>query len=212
MKLPLQLVIVEDNKEMRESLELYLSRDTEVFRSVLSFESMEEALQCEEDVSGAMFLLDVNLPGMTGIEGIFYLKQQWTNIEILVLSVLTDSNNIFEAICAGASGYLDKDTSLKKIKESILTIVEGGSAITPFIARQVFEHFKGTSIQKNEKLTDRENEVVKGIIEGLSYKLVAAKLEVSINTVRKYIRSIYRKLEINSKGELISKFHDKRFN
>ena len=202
----ISLAIVEDDNTMRDAFTNYFSRDKELFEKVVSFNSVEALLESSESLDGWMILLDINLPGMTGIEGIPYLKKKFNNIEILMISVLTDSQNIFNAICAGASGYLDKDTSLSKIKEAVINVHEGGSAITPAIARKVFDHFQPTN-KISETLTEREAEVVKGIVDGLSYKLIADRLDISINTIRKYIRQIYTKLQINSKGELISKFH-----
>lgn len=202
----ISLAIVEDDKGIREAMEGYFNRDKTLFSEVLVFGSVEEILASPVNMNRFTILLDINLPGMSGIEGIPYLKQKFTDLEIVMISVLTDTENIFNAICAGASGYLDKDTSLSKIKDAIVNVHEGGSAITPAIARKVFDYFK-PSRSINEKLTQREEEVVKGIVDGLSYKLIADRLNISINTIRKYIQVIYRKLEINSKGELISKYH-----
>ena len=126
-----------------------------------------------------------------------------------MISVLSDSESVFNAVCAGATGYIDKDTSLPKIKDTLINISEGGSPITPEIARKVFEHFQ-PSDNVSEPLSASEEEVIKGIVDGLSYKLIADRMNLSINTVRKYIRQIYSKLEINSKGELISKFHQSK--
>lgn len=202
----ISLVIVEDDDIMRDALTSYFSKDTAMFRNVVNFNSVEALLESPYQLDGYMILLDINLPGMTGIEGIPHLKKKFKEIEILMISVLTDSHNIFNAICEGASGYLDKDTSLAKIKEAIINVHDGGSAITPAIARKVFDHFQPTN-KITETLTERETEVVTGIVDGLSYKLIADRLDISINTIRKYIRQIYQKLQINSKGELISKFH-----
>lgn len=202
----ISLVIVEDDAIMRETFTTYFQRDKDLIRNVVSFDSVE-ALLNEENFDNYKILLDINLPGMTGIEGISHIKKKFANIEILIISVLTDSQNIFDAICAGASGYLDKDTSLLKIKEAIINVHEGGSAITPAIARKVFDHFQPSN-NIAESLTDRESQVVSGIVDGLSYKLIADRMEISINTIRKYIRQIYHKLQINSKSELITKFHN----
>lgn len=202
----INLAIVEDDFEIRETLVEYFSANEADFATVIDFGSMEEILESKEALDGYLILLDINLPGMSGIEGIHHLKNKWNKLEILITSVLTDTQTIFDAICAGASGYLDKDTSLSKIKEGLINVSQGGSALTPSIARKVFNHFQPTT-KITEKLTDREMEVVKGIVDGLSYKLIADRLVISINTIRKYIRSIYRKLEINSKGELLSRYH-----
>lgn len=205
----IDLVIVEDDKGIRDTLHSYLSRDEEHFNHIQSFESVEDMLAGEIKGDAPFFLLDINLPGKSGIEAIPIIKKQWSGAEIIMISVLSDSQHIFNAICAGASGYLDKEVPLSKIKESILILKDGGSPITPSIARKVFDYFQPSN-HVEETLTAREKDIVRGIVDGLSYKLIADRLEISIDTVRKYIRKVYRKLEINSKGELLAKYHKGR--
>ena len=201
----ISLAIVEDDKDIKQTLESYFNRDEDNFLTVVCFNSMEEFLASPINFNHFVVLLDINLPGISGIDGIFHIKQRHPQSEIIMISVLSDSNNIFKAICAGASGYLDKDTPLSKIKEAIIDLSNGGSPITPAIARKVFDFFK-PSTKLTEDLTKRERDVVQGLVEGLSYKLIASKLEVSIDTVRKYIRKIYKKLHVNSKGELLTMY------
>lgn len=201
----IQLAIVEDDKHIRQLLVNYFEKDKVQFAEVLSFNSVEEILNHTANLDKYIVLLDINLPGMSGVDGIFHIKQKWSMVEIIMISVLSDSNNIFKSICAGASGYLDKDTPLSKIKEAVIDLSHGGSPITPAIARKVFEFFQPNK-KLTEDLTKRERDVVQGLVEGLSYKLIAAKLDVSIDTVRKYIRKIYSKLQVNSKGELLAMY------
>jgi DNA-binding NarL/FixJ family response regulator len=201
------LIIVEDNPGIRMAMEKYLFKDKDLFKSVVSYESVEELLEDQNCISGDILLLDINLPGMSGIEGIIPIKKKFDSIQIVMISVMTDSQSIFKAICSGASGYIDKETSLSEIKEALMDVYNGGSPITPSIARKVFDYFQ-PSHQLQEVLSHREQEVVEGIVDGLSYKLIADRLTVSINTVRKYIRQVYTKLQINSKGELIAKYHE----
>lgn len=203
------IILVEDDKGIRETLISYLSRDKENFDQIIGFGSIEELMEAELPEIEFFFLLDINLPGESGIEAIPKIKKKWNNPEIMMISVLSDAQNIFNAICAGASGYLDKEVPLSKIKESILALQDGGSPITPAIARKVFDYFQPKN-HVEEDLTPRENDIVRGIVDGLSYKLIADRLDVSIDTVRKYIRRVYKKLEINSKGELIAKYHKNR--
>lgn len=201
----INLAIVEDDKEIRQLLADYFKKDETNFAGVEMFCAAEEILEAKNLNNNTIVLLDVNLPGISGIDAIAKIKLKWPQVEIIIISVLSDSNTIFKAICAGASGYLDKDTPLTKIKEAVVDLSEGGSPIAPAIARKVFDFFQ----QENtltQQLTNRERDVVEGIVEGLSYKLIASKLEVSIDTVRKYIRRIYTKLHINSKGELLAKY------
>jgi DNA-binding NarL/FixJ family response regulator len=206
---PFSLIIVEDNKEIREAMVRYLSKDAINIKNVHGFDSMESMLAADWDTEDPVCLLDIKLPGISGIEGISKIKERSEAAEIIMISVLSDSQSIFKAICAGASGYLDKETPLTQIHASILEMRKGGSPITPNIARKVFEYFQPNR-HVEEQLNQREQEVVRGIVDGLSYKLIADRMNVSIDTVRKYIRKVYRKLHINSKGELISQYHKSR--
>lgn len=206
---PCDVIIVEDDRGIRDALSKYLGRDTENFSSITTFDSIESLLQENWPQKKPVFLLDINLPGKSGIEGIQYIKERVGDAEIIMISVLGDSQSIFNAICDGASGYIDKEIPLSQIKESILALRKGGSPITPSIARKVFDYFQPQN-HVEEQLTEREQEVVRGIVDGLSYKLIADRLHISIDTVRKYIKSVYGKLHINSKGELIAKYHKSR--
>lgn len=203
----ISIIIVEDNPGIRDAMERYLSKDKELFDSVVSYDSVEALLEDTTCLAGDILLLDINLPGMSGIDGIVPLKKKFGTIQIVMVSVLTDSDSIFKAICSGASGYIDKETSLSEIKAAILDVYNGGSPITPSIARKVFDYFQ-PSHPVQESLSHREQEVVEGIVDGLSYKMIGDRLTISINTVRKYIRQVYTKLQINSKGELIAKYHE----
>ncbi|UTW64116.1 response regulator transcription factor [bacterium SCSIO 12741] len=205
----MNLIIVEDDAGIRDTLHRYLERDTDHFELISSHESMEMLFQNAPDFTPNIVVLDINLPGISGIEGIGEVKKKWPEAEVVIVSALTDSESIFKAICSGASGYIDKEISLSKIKESLLSLKEGGSPITPSIARKVFDYFQPSN-HVEEGLTDREKDIVRGIVDGLSYKLIADRLDISIDTVRKYIRRVYRKLEINSKGELIARYHKSR--
>ena len=124
----------------------------------------------------------------------------------MIVSVMDDSESIFKSLCAGASGYLDKETPLEQIKEAVLQLSNGGSPITPAIARKVVACFKPER-RLIEHLTPREHKIVQGIVDGLSYKLIADRLGISHDTVRKHILNTYRKLSVNSKGELLAKYH-----
>ena len=205
----IKLIIVEDNPGIRTAMEKYLSGDKALFSHVVSYESVEELLEDAQCTSADLMLLDINLPGMSGIDGIIPIKKKLEAVQIVMISVLNDSQSIFRAICAGASGYIDKDTSLSEIKAALVDVYNGGSPITPTIARKVFDYFQPAK-PVQESLSYREQEVVAGIVDGLSYKLIADRLDVSINTIRKYIRQVYTKLQINSKGELIAKYHNSR--
>ena len=203
----IKIGIVEDDNFIRESFHTFLARQEE-FDVTLVTDSVEIFIaSLNSDNSPSILLLDINLPGMTGIEGIPYIRESLPDVEVIMITVLNDNESIFQALCAGAAGYLAKDTPFDKLKEAIQVLNAGGSVLTPGIARKVIQHFQPARTVNNESLTQKEREVVQGIIDGLSYKLIADKCGISIDTVRTHIRKIYRKLRINSKGELMMKFH-----
>jgi DNA-binding NarL/FixJ family response regulator len=203
----IHLGIVEDDQFIRFSFHTYLSQQEE-FEVVQVADSVESflALPHESGIPDVL-LLDINLPGISGIEGIASIKEKYPQIEILMITVFTDPEHIFEAICAGATGYLVKNTPLPQMKESILQLSRGEAAITPSVARKIVEYFNPQKKTFKEDLSDRELDVIKGIVDGLSYKLIADRMCISIDTVRTYVKRTYRKLQINSKAELISKYH-----
>lgn len=202
----MKVAIVEDDMGIRQTLQAFLTDDP-VFSHVFAFDSVEAFLhETEKFPDLKVVLLDINLPGMSGIDGIQPIKIKLPQVEIMMVSVMDDSNSVFRSLCAGASGYIDKETPLEQIRESVILLSKGGSPITPAIARKVVDFFK-PSKKFVENLTPREHDIVQGIVDGLSYKLIADRLDISVDTVRKHILSTYRKLQINSKGELLAKFH-----
>ncbi len=198
--------IVEDDPEIRTGLQKYLNSQPEFVCSIAE-ESVENFLKNTSSSQPLdVLLLDIGLPGMSGIHGIPKIKDRFPEIEIAMLTVYDDSEKIFQSLCAGASGYILKATPLKKIKEFIIDLYQGGSPMSPQIARKVVEYFHPSPRKYQPSvLTPREKEIVNGLVNGLSYKMIAAEMGISIETVRHHIKSIYRKLHVNSKAEVISK-------
>lgn len=199
--------IVEDNKKIRSLIQRYLDMQEEL-RCPVAVESVEEMLEyLEKHEHPGIILMDIQLPGMSGIEGIKIIKEKYPEIEIIMLTVYHDSHKIFDSLVAGASGYLLKHTSLPEIKESILNLTKGGAPMSPQIARKVINHFQKEEPKKNVEsdLTPREHDIVNGLVDGLSYKMIADRYDISIDTVRAHIRNIYKKLHVNSKAEVIAK-------
>lgn len=202
------LAIVEDDPVVRKSLITFLGGDPqfELQLAATSVENFLSELAENPAISPQILLLDIQLPGLNGIEGIPLIAKALPEVDIIMLTTFEDSERIFAALCAGACSYLSKRTSLVNIQEAILTVNRGGSYMTPSIARKVVQHFspKPKKADANQ-LTDRQLDIVQGIVDGLSYKLIAARLDLSIDTVRTHIKHIYRALNINSKGELIKR-------
>lgn len=199
--------IVEDNKKIRDLIQRYLDMQDEL-NCPVAVDTVEEMLDyLEEHKKPEVILMDIQLPGMSGIEGIGIIKEKYPEIDIIMLTVYHDSHKIFDSLCAGASGYLLKHTSLPEIKESVLNLLNGGAPMSPQIARKVINHFREQEPKKNVEsdLTPREHDIVNGLVDGLSYKMIADRYDISIDTVRAHIRNIYKKLHVNSKAEVIAK-------
>lgn len=198
--------IVEDNEKIRNLIQKYLLNQEE-FDSVTAYDSVEAQLKTLDDHHPNVILMDIELPGMSGIDGMKLIKNRFPEIEIIILTVYHDSHKIFDSLCAGASGYLLKHTSLQEIKEAIEVSLQGGSPMSPQIARKVINYFKGNTGEKKKEveLTEREQEIIVGLVDGLSYKMIADRMDISIDTVRTHIRNIYKKLHVNSKAEVIAK-------
>lgn len=204
----IKLAIIEDDALVQESLcdffEVQINTECVlVSSSVESFLKDLNALDTLPDV----ILLDINLLGMTGIEGIPLIMCELPQVDIIMLTTFDDNDSIFKALCAGACSYLSKKTPLKKIGEAVEVVYEGGSYMSPSIARKIVNHYAPKNT-KHHLLTDRQKEIVTGIVDGKSYKMIADDLFVSLDTVRSHIKNIYKTLEINSKAELIRKSYD----
>jgi DNA-binding NarL/FixJ family response regulator len=203
--------IVEDDRDIRTGIQKYLSHQQE-FLCELAAESVEEFLAKAKHVEFPdVILSDIGLPGMSGIDGMRLIKDDHPDTDIIMLTVYNDWQKIFDSLRAGASGYLVKNTPLAEIKKAIETVRNGGSVMSPEIARKVMEHFSspiGAQAERNRAasvLTPKEKEIVIGLVDGLSYKLLADRLGISIDTIRFHIKNIYKKLHVNSKAEVISK-------
>lgn len=208
----MNLAIVEDHKVIREGLEMYFKSSPD-FSCDIVVDSVEEFLKnIGKSPELEVVLLDINLPGMTGIEGIHHIKHQYPNVSIIMLTIYKDEKHVFDALKAGADGYLLKNTPLKTIKTGLLQILEEGAPISPLVAKKVISFFNPQkNIKKSgfEELTAREIEVLQAMSDGLAAKNIADKLFVSIDTIRYHTKNIYKKLQVNSKLGAVKKFLNK---
>jgi DNA-binding NarL/FixJ family response regulator len=208
--MPISVSIVEDNDKLRGTLAKVIGR-AEGFRFASDYGSAEDALAGLPKVKPDVVLMDINLPGMNGVECVRQLKVLLPATQIMMLTVYEDTENIFNALAAGASGYMLKRTPLKELIEAIHEVKRGGSPMTTHIARKVVLSFQKTSGQQqaaNElsELSEREQQVLDLLAQGLIYKEIADKLEISYETVHTYIRRIYEKLQVRTRTEAVAKF------
>ena len=197
---------IEDDHKLRNFISEFLDESPE-FQFVGSYESVESFMDATKTMTEPDVLLqDISLPGMSGLEAVRHIKGIFPDLEICMFTMHDDSERIFKALCAGASGYMLKNSSLPKIREGIHLVHRGEAAMSPSIARKVIQHFRPEK-KKEEELSQRERQIINAMMEGMSYKMIADQLMVSINTVRYHIKNIYRKLQVNSKMEIISKMN-----
>ncbi len=203
---PLSVAIVEDRREIRENLRVLID-GTEGFRCVGAFASMEEGLGGLDRNLPQVLLLDIELPGMSGIEGMRILRQRHPALNILILTVYEDDDRVMDALCAGACGYLLKRTSPARLIESIREAATGGAPMSPEIARRVIALFQTMRPPSGAgyDLTPHEIRILRLLVEGHNYKTAAVELGVSVNTIATHIKRIYEKLEVHSKSEAVSK-------
>lgn len=206
----IRVAIIEDHDDYREGL-FHLMDHTEGFHCVGRYCSVEEAVRKMPETD--VVLLDIGLPGKSGIEGIGEIKRRFPDAQVIMLTVFEDDKNIFDAIRAGANGYLLKKTPPAKLLLAIEEAASGGMPMTPFVARQVVEMFKQyiPAEKENFSLTERESEVLALLVEGSNYAMIAEKLFISLDTVRNHIRHIYEKLHVHSKAEAVAKALKKGF-
>ena len=202
----IRIAIVEDNKDLRRSLEQLFSK-TDVFECVASLGNLQNVVSEFNKTSPEIVLMDIGLPDISGIEGVRTVKNNFPEMHVLMFTVFEDDEKIFDAIRAGASGYLLKKTPARDIIEAVKQLHEGGAPMSPTIARKVLGSFHATSGNTLDPydLTTREKEVLFSLADGLSYKKIADKYFVSISTVRTHIVNIYQKLHVHSRAQAVAK-------
>ena len=198
--------IVEDNDKLRGTLARVLNR-ADGFRCVSQYPSAEDALKDLPNVKPEVVLMDINLPGMNGVECVRQLKPLLPETQVMMLTVYEDTENIFNALAAGANGYMLKRTSTKELIEAIHEVKRGGSPMTMHIARKVVQSFqKSAPAQATENLSEREQQVLDLLSQGLIYKEISDKLGIGYETVHTYIRRVYEKLQVRTRTEAVAKF------
>src|SRR5471032_274363 len=205
--MPLTVAIVEDNDKLRATLARVVDR-ADGFRCVSQYANAEDALKDLPTVKPDVVLMDINLPGMNGVQCVRQLKTLAPAIQVIIFTVSEATENIFSALQAGANGYLLKRTSSKELLEAITEVHRGGSPMTMHIARKVVQSLQHTAATASptENLSEREQQVLDLLSQGLMYKEIAEKLGISYETVHTYIRRIYEKLQVRTRTEAVAKF------
>ena len=204
-----RVAIFEDNKHLRETLQILLEH-AEGYRCSGAYASCKEMVQVLEANPCDVILMDIEMPGMNGIEATRIIKERFPDMQVLIQTAFSEDEYIFHAICAGAAGYILKTTSPNGYLEAIADVRAGGSPMTPGIARRVLELFRDNAQGpakpiKDYKLTPQEKKILQLLVDGRSYKMIASELFVSLDTVKTNVSNIYSKLQVHSGTEAVSK-------
>ncbi len=211
----LRIAIFDDNKNIRESISLLLSTVPQ-FEVVGSFSHVLDCVDDVRDCKPDIVLMDIEMPGMTGIEAVAKIKKEFPHVQVLMQTVFEDDDRVFDSICGGASGYILKNFLNTKLVDSINELQYGGSPMSPSIARKVLNKMQSVSaiIKPEEapdyRLTAREKEVLSCLVNGLSYKMIGSDLNISYETVRSHVKKIYEKLHVASLTEVVAKAINQR--
>jgi DNA-binding NarL/FixJ family response regulator len=207
----IKVLIYEDNPQLREGLTMLID-GSDGFSVVASYKNCNNIIPELEAWNPDVILMDIDMPGVNGIEGLKRIREVNQNIKVLMLTVFDDNKNVFDALKNGANGYLLKKTPPAKLLEYIGDVATGGAPMTSSIATQVLKMFSELPQQANNEynLSEREKQVLQLLVNGYSYKMIANDMFIAIDTVRSHIKKIYEKLQVNSKSEAVAKaFKDK---
>lgn len=198
---PKTIVIIEDNPDISAGFELLINA-TENYRIVQRFDNCEDAIEEIKSLKPDIVLMDIDLPGINGIEGTAIIKSLLPRTEIIIITVFENSERVFGALCAGASGYLTKNNGYKELIKSLDDVTRGGAPMSANIARMIVKSFNKDL--RNNPLSKQETKILSFLAEGKSYKSIAMSLEVSLDTIKFHIKNIYIKLQVNNKEDAIS--------
>jgi len=205
----LNIAIIEDNAQYRTAISIIMQLN-ENFRLIHKLESCTEMIRRFEAETPDVVLMDIDMPGMSGIQGVWEIKKYFPDIKVLMLTVFEDEEKIFGAIRAGANGYLLKKDSPQKILEAIDAVYRGESPMNGMIAAKVLDFFQHQHTKNKElsqsNLTERESEILQLLMHGNSYKEIAAAIFISVETLNSHIKNIYKKLNVHSRSELSAKY------
>lgn len=205
----IKVALVDDNVDLREGLQIVMKEHSDEFVCIGAFADAESAVKKIPELKPDVVLMDINLPGMSGIDCLKQLKPKMPDLDVIMLTVFADDETVFDSLCAGACGYITKNASPEKILDAIREVRDGGAPMSGRIARMVVSSFKVPG-DTSSQLTEREREVLDQLCKGKSYKMVADALNITHDTVRHHIKNIYKKLEVHSVSEAILKTMKKK--
>jgi DNA-binding NarL/FixJ family response regulator len=202
----IRVCLFEDNEKLRDSLFKLVNRSPG-FVCTGAYPNCDNLIENIKANRPDVVLMDIEMPGISGIEGVAMIKERFPEVKVIMETIFDDDNKIFNSICAGAEGYILKNTLPAQILEAIKELHQGGSPMSPSIANRVLKMVKGNTIHRTGDidLTDREKEILSCLVDGMSYKLIADNCTISIETVNAHIKNIYRKLQVHSKSEAVAK-------
>lgn len=203
--MPYQLLIFEDNARLRQSLELLLNEESD-FQVAASYPDCDKADKQVEKYKADLVVMDIDMPGIGGVEGVKRIKSSHPEVKVVMHTMYDDDARIFDSICAGADGYMLKNTSPLQLVNALQEVMNGGAPMSPFVAQKVFQYFRQQKTDAEQfNLTARETEILELLVKGNSYKMIADKSNVSIDTVKKHLQNIYHKLHVNCGTEAVAK-------
>lgn len=202
----IKVVIFEDNNNLREGL-FQLINGSQGFSCVGAYANCDHLLKNISEDKPDVVLMDIQMPGINGIEGVKIIKENFPSVKVLMETIFEDDDKVFASICYGAEGYILKNTAPVEILEAIKEIYDGGSPMTPSVANRVLKMIRAKhhEIPDSFDLTKRETEILSCLVKGMSYKMVADVCTISIDTVNMHVKNIYKKLQVHSKSEAVAK-------
>jgi DNA-binding NarL/FixJ family response regulator len=203
-----KISIVEDNRVIRDNVSKFISfhEEFEVAQVHASVESFFRALDIDPRLRTDIVLLDIGLPGMSGIEALPYIFERLPEVNVVMLTTYEEEDVILKALCSGACSYISKKASLPEIVDALRIVVNGGSYMSPSIAREIVNHLMGGRVSKASILSDRQKEILEMLVDGKSYATISNQLFISVETVRSHIKKMYKVLQVNNKTEAITKY------
>lgn len=200
--------IIEDNKVVRDNVSKFISFHEEFELSVVvgSIESFMHALNINPRIQSDMLLLDIGLPGLSGLEAIPLLLEKMPNQQIIILTTYEEEDVILKALCSGACSYISKKASLEEIVNTLRIVANGGAYMSPSVAREIVNHLMGGRVSKATILSERQKEILEKLVDGKSYATISKELFVSVETVRSHVKKLYKVLQVNNKTEAVTQY------